>query len=557
MSTDKSCDGDEIASRNAVNNGVTKGITSPSSVSQGHRGSSDVEYVFSHDIDVCSLMEVGENTVLHVSPDTTDTVYPEDSTIDYSLSSPYGGCHDNHVHYNPGGISENICDVVHWGDGIDPTVCDAMYVCDKDATPRELGSQGVVGHNNTTPLPSLSNSREAAGCDECKGTEPSCMGAGWLCIKKAGQEDYPVCVHATNTISLKSQDARFSVYKQCLEGTCTCAHFIEGANTNMKPCRTFAECFCRGSIDEDWGYMMQGAIFGFKVVNNDCETTYLKENYKSVLEPGVREKMQEKITSEIGAGIVTIVDTPPKCVHAYGAVEKEGGGIRAIVDCSAPGSDCINNYTDQVGVKFSYNSVDTVTEMLVQNDKMCTVDISDAYRAVNTDVDSRQFQGLSWDMDGDRIYMTDNRLSMGLSSSPFVFSKISNFIVRCAGRRGCRRIVNYLDDYCVINTTLEECREDQRRLLEVLRHLGFYISYKKLSHQSTKTRFLGILVDSETMSLSLPVDKMEKMMTSLRKTVRKKKITRKELEKLAGYLAHASKVVRGGGGSSRDGYTTH
>ena len=144
---------------------------------------------------------------------------------------------------------------------------------------------------------------------------------------------------------------------------------------------------------------------------------------------------------------------------------------------------------------------------------------------------------------------------MGLSSSPYVFSKLSDFVVRSAIRRGASRIVCYLDDYCVIGSTEEECRTDQHTLISTLRHIGFSISYKKLSSPARKTRFLGIDVDSEKMNLSLPEDKMQKMIASLKETTRKKKVTKKQLEKTAGYLAHASKVVRGGG-CSAEGFMT-
>ena len=162
------------------------------------------------------------------------------------------------------------------------------------------------------------------------------------------------------------------------------------------------------------------------------------------------------------------------------------------------------------------------------------------------DSDSSKFQGLKWKLDGEEIYLRDNRLCMGMSSSPYVFSKMSNFIVRAAQRRGCDRVVNYLDDFCIINATKEGCTRDQLELVAVLRHMGFDISFKKLSSPSQITRFLGIIVDSQKMNLSLPQDKMDKMMENLRIVDRKNKVTKKVLEQLTGYLAHASKVVRGG-----------
>ena len=41
--------------------------------------------------------------------------------------------------------------------------------------------------------------------------------------------------------------------------------------------------------------------------------------------------------------------------------------------------------------------------------------------------------------------------------------------------------------------------------------MGSYISYGMVSAIGTRTRFLGIMIDSEKLELSLPYDKLDKM----------------------------------------------
>ena len=259
----------------------------------------------------------------------------------------------------------------------------------------------------------------------------------------------------------------------------------------------------------------------------------------------------------MAVGAISVVDQPPTCVHAMGTVPKDDGAVRVIIDCSAPGEiHPVNAYTDQVCIPFSYNSVDDVTDLLTGSEHLATVDISDAYRSISTDVESSSRQGLSWEVNGITTYYRDNRLSMGLSSSPYIFSKVSDFIVRSANRRGCGTIINYLDDFCVIGKTKNECGESQQVLLATLRAVGFSISFKKLTPPATTTRFLGILIDSIKMNLSLPQDKMEKLTQSVDEVLQLRKVKKKQLEQVAGYLAHASKVVRGGRVFSRRIYNT-
>ena len=111
---------------------------------------------------------------------------------------------------------------------------------------------------------------------------------------------------------------------------------------------------------------------------------------------------------------------------------------------------------------------------------MATVDISNAYWAVNIHPAWRERKGLSWDFREGVVNRRDNHLCMGLSSSPFMFSKISDFVVRCMVREGFDECVNYLDDFCMVSRSQVGCIMAQHTLVSILRMLGFYISFRKL-----------------------------------------------------------------------------
>ena len=135
---------------------------------------------------------------------------------------------------------------------------------------------------------------------------------------------------------------------------------------------------------------------------------------------------------------------------------------------------------------------------------------------------------------------------MGLSSSPYIFSKLSDFVVRCSVREGCACIINYLDDFAVVDRSYDLTKADQLCLIAVLRRLGFSISYKKVTPPSQLARFLGIDIDTQHLKLRLPEDKIQKLITVLEEFSKKRKSTRRDLERLGGLLSHCSKVVKGG-----------
>lgn len=376
-----------------------------------------------------------------------------------------------------------------------------------------------------------------------------------LCKPEGGvATDVVYICRVRDTTDPVAKPTTISIWPECIQGTCMCVYKIGGCKSQFKPCRVIVEAMLRGDNDPDWNYVVHGACFGFNVIDQECNSTYGAENYSSIVKEGTLQKMSSRLRVEIEAEFVTVVDSPCLCIHAFGAVPKGDSDFRAIVDCSMPEGTCVNGCTDDCRSTFSYNSVGTVTDNLQSGDYMATVDIKDAYRSLNTHPSCRERQGLVWDFGKGKVYLRDNRLCMGLSSSPFVFSKVSDFVVRCLVREGHSNCVNYLDDYCVTARSEKECVAAQARLVAILRRLGFHISYKKLTHPAQVVRFLGIEIDAVNLELRLPQDKLESLKDLLMQFLKKKKATKKELERLAGLLAHACKVVRGGRTFSRRVY---
>ena len=106
-------------------------------------------------------------------------------------------------------------------------------------------------------------------------------------------------------------------------------------------------------------------------------------------------------------------------------------------------------------------------------------------------------------------YFIDNRLCFGLSCAPSIFNRSSNAVVRMMSRRGFRSVINYLDDFLIIGKTYEECQQGLITLIRLLHLLGFNISWKKVILPTQEVTFLGLELDSLTMSVGLPADKLE------------------------------------------------
>ena len=112
----------------------------------------------------------------------------------------------------------------------------------------------------------------------------------------------------------------------------------------------------------------------------------------------------------------------------------------------------------------------------------------------------------------------------------------------------------YLDDFLVLGHTKEEAQLAQNIVIKILRYLGFYISWAKVTPPSQICRYLGLDIDSIEMELRLPKDKLEKLILSVNTFKDKSSISKKELESLGGLLSHCSHVVDGGRTHSRRFY---
>ena len=139
-----------------------------------------------------------------------------------------------------------------------------------------------------------------------------------------------------------------NVYPSCISGSCKCQYGIGGVLSQLKPCR-FAGLIhtCMGDRMSDFEKLLWGITDGFPIVDQDVEA-YECANYSSILDDDSRSKMDIIIRRELDEGMISIVDSKPKCVHALGAVPKASGGIRPITDCSRPLGKSINNFCDSL-----------------------------------------------------------------------------------------------------------------------------------------------------------------------------------------------------------------
>lgn len=108
-------------------------------------------------------------------------------------------------------------------------------------------------------------------------------------------------------------------------------------------------------------------------------------------------------------------------------------------------------------------------------------------------------------------------------------------------------LVNYLDDFLIVDKSELNCRENIFITCEVLQNLGFIINKEKSVLSPKKyCKFLGFNINSETMEIELPLEKRTRTQKLLLDFKSKKNCKIREFSKLTGILVSSCPAVKYG-----------
>ena len=104
-------------------------------------------------------------------------------------------------------------------------------------------------------------------------------------------------------------------------------------------------------------------------------------------------------------------------------------------------------------------------------------------------------------------------------------------------------IWNYIDDFLCVSLP-SKIGQTFTRLQELLQELGLTVSVNKLVPPSTRVTCLGIQVDTENLSVSIPTEKLQTIKCMCQNWVQKSFCTKRELQSLLGSLLYVAKYAR-------------
>lgn len=171
---------------------------------------------------------------------------------------------------------------------------------------------------------------------------------------------------------------------------------------------------------------------------------------------------------------------------------------------------------------------------------MATIDLKDAYISIPIHTHDRKYLRFIWENSGYEF----SCLPFGYSLAPRTFTKILKPVYAWLRFRGIR-VVFYIDDTLVIGETREQCSPHAREVCELLSRLGFTVNFEK-SHlmPSRVISFLGFLINSESMTISLPQVKVDKIVNNCKGLLENPSPSIREVARVFGLLVSSFRAVR-------------
>ena len=183
--------------------------------------------------------------------------------------------------------------------------------------------------------------------------------------------------------------------------------------------------------------------------------------------------------------------------------DKKSGDVRIVLNLSR-----LNEVVKYE--HFKMEGLDHALSLMTNGCFFGSIDLKDAYFTVAIDPLFRKYLRFFW---GGYLYEF-TCLPNGYSAAPRVFTKIMKPIFSTLRSEGFLSVF-YLDDSLLVANSFEECERNIQRTEELLMETGFVINRKKSSFiPSQEILFLGFILNSETMTVRLPGDKVDNIIKS-------------------------------------------
>ena len=210
----------------------------------------------------------------------------------------------------------------------------------------------------------------------------------------------------------------------------------------------------------------------------------------------------------LNTGRVREVETPPYVVNPL-SVSSKNGKERLILDLRH-----VNQYVFKQKIKF--DDWKTMEQFLTEGGYVFNFDIKQGYHHVDMHPESVPYLGFAWEIEGVLRYFVFLVLPFGLTSAPFIFTKIVRVLVKSWRGKGVRICV-FIDDGLGTKRKYPIAKMDALLVKDSLQYSGFIANVEK-SHWEPcqELTWLGVTVNLALGTLKISKDREESLLATLR-----------------------------------------
>ena len=238
---------------------------------------------------------------------------------------------------------------------------------------------------------------------------------------------------------------------------------------------------------------------------------YFEPNNRSAMSHPdfVRKELEDMVQQQV----IREVDEQPFCCSPLSVAErvKEDGTIayRLCFD----GSRHINKLLKKE--KFRLSNFLETTELVSENDYLAVFDLKSSFYHVSIREEDQKYLGIAFfdQMLGKTRYFVYLTMPFGIATACFVLNRITRPLVAYIRSHGVK-LALYLDDGRVNGPTKEDTLEQLQFCIQIFTKAGFIFLKAKTDTFDTisqNKRYLGFVMDTTTMKITLSDDKLQRI----------------------------------------------
>jgi hypothetical protein len=229
-----------------------------------------------------------------------------------------------------------------------------------------------------------------------------------------------------------------------------------------------------------------------------------------------------------------------------GCVPKSDGGFRSTHNLSFPhgSTRSVNSGIPDERAHLAYETFDLAVEAILNLGPGCLLskaDLRGAFRHILVRMEDWHLLGFRWE----GMFYLEAFLPFGLRSAPFLYNIFAELLHWGASAIGIITLLHYLDDFLFLESPSASFRALDH-FEQLASFLGFSLNPSKRVARTTSLSFLGITLDTVSMTATLPSDKIDKTLKALDTLYGRSRCTQRELLVLIGLLQFACKVLPAG-----------